>query len=115
VAYLSADEHQIRRRWTSSQSKVARAIASAPLPYPKVIFCRVRVDARGRVGGKGRLGLRVVRSDCSEGTISVKKDELERNEERVHTDDILSVLAVTPNFVEVVGGSGYGLDLLVLG
>jgi hypothetical protein len=29
-------------RWTSSQSEVARAIASAA--YPKIIFCRVRVD-----------------------------------------------------------------------
>jgi hypothetical protein len=32
-------------RWTSSQSEVARAIASAPLPYLKVIFCHVRVNA----------------------------------------------------------------------
>jgi len=54
-------------------------------------------------GGEGRLGLRVVRSDCSESTISVKKDELAQSrKEYIRTIDILSALAATPNFVNVV-------------
>ena len=73
---LSADEHQIRRRWTSSQSKVARAIVSAPLPYPKVIFCHVRVNARGP---EGQIGSSSRSQQLFQSMISVKKDKLARS------------------------------------